>query len=453
MDMISQFADYIEETDYSDLSHSVIENTKKFIIDTLGVGIAGLEAPGCRQALEVVKSFGGYPEATVLMNDFQCSSPWASFMNSIFMHALDFDDALDESPLHANVSVLPAALAMGESRLGVTGKDLICAITIGQDVACRIGASLKRPLAWTRTVTCGFFGATAAVGKIAKLDREKMWDAFGISYCQTAGNVQCMLDGVLVKRIQPAFAAKSAILSTLLAEKGITGTKNVLEGDFGFFKLYEGNDYDKDILLNDLGEDFRGMQLSVKPYPCCRMTHASIDVALKLRNQFQIDLENVEKIVVKTSQMVHEMVGMPFQIRKDPQVDAQFSIPYTVIVALLNGDVFLGDFEESNIRNQKVMELTKLVEVTPNPNIEARDIMNSAIEITTKDGQTFSSDVSAIKGNPLNPMSIEECMEKFRKCVDFSPKEIQQETISRILDLLGNLEKVRDINELTELIQ
>ena len=453
MDMISQFAEYIAKTNYSDLPGPVIENTKKFIIDTIGVGIAGLEAPGCLQVLEVVKGFGGHPEATVLMNDFKCPSPWAGFMNSIFMHALDFDDALDESPLHANVSSLPAALALAESRQGVTGKDLICAVAIGQDVACRVGASLRRPLAWARTATCGFFGATAAAGKIVKLDREKMWDSFGISYCQTAGNVQCMLDGVLVKRMQPAFAAKSAILSTLLAEKGITGTKNVLEGDFGFFKLYEGNDYDKNILLNDLGEDFRGMQLSMKPYPCCRMTHASIDAALKLRKEFQADLLNVEKITVKTSKMVHEMVGMPFRIRKDPQVDAQFNIAYTVIIALLKGDVFLDDFEEKKVRKQKVMDLTKLVEVIPDPDIDDRDIMKCTIEVINKDGQRLSSDVSAIKGNPLNPMSIEECMEKFRKCVDYSPKRIHGDTVSKILQLLGNLENVKDISAVTDLIR
>lgn len=451
MDMISQFAEYIAKTNYSDLPGPVIENTKKFIIDTIGVGIAGLEAPGCLQALELVKGFGGRPEATVLMNNFKCPSPWAGFINSIFMHALDFDDALDESPLHANVSALPAALALAESRQGVTGKDLISAVAIGQDVACRVGASLNRPLAWTRTATCGFFGATAAAGKVVKLDREKMWDAFGISYCQTAGNVQCMLDGVLVKRMQPAFAAKSAILSTLLAENGITGTKNVLEGDFGFFKLYEGNDYDKNILLNDLGEDFRGMQLSMKPYPCCRMTHASIDAALKLRKDFNIELSRVEKITVKTSKMVHEMVGMPFRIRKDPQVDAQFNIAYTVIIALLKGDVFLDDFEENNVRKQKVMDLTKLVEVIPDPDIDERDIMKCTIEVINKDGQRLSSDVSAIKGNPLNPMSIDECMEKFRKCVDYGPRSIDGGRVSEILHMLEYLENLKDIQTMMDL--
>jgi 2-methylcitrate dehydratase PrpD len=453
MDMISQFAEYIAKTNYSDLPGPVIENTKKFIIDTIGVGIAGLEAPGCLQALELVKGFGGRPEATVLMNNFKCPSPWAGFINSIFMHALDFDDALDESPLHANVSALPAALALAESRQGVTGKDLISAVAIGQDVACRVGASLNRPLAWTRTATCGFFGATAAAGKVVKLDREKMWDAFGISYCQTAGNVQCMLDGVLVKRMQPAFAAKSAILSTLLAENGITGTKNVLEGDFGFFKLYEGNDYDKNIVLNDLGEDFRGMQLSMKPYPCCRMTHASIDAALKLRKDFNIELSRVEKITVKTSKMVHEMVGMPFRIRKDPQVDAQFNIAYTVIIALLKGDVFLDDFEENNVRKQKVMDLTKLVEVIPDPDIDERDIMKCTIEVINKDGQRLSSDVSAIKGNPLNPMSIDECMEKFRKCVDYSPRSIDGGRVSEILHMLEYLENLKDIQTMMDLFR
>jgi len=453
VDAISKFADYVARISYSDLPNSVIENTKKFIIDTIGVGIAGLQAPGCLQALEVIKAFGGSPQSTVLMADYKCPAPWAAFLNSIFMHALDFDDTLDESPLHANVSVVPAALAVAESRGAVTGKDLICAVTIGQDVACRIGASLKKPLAWTRTATCGFFAATAAVGKILNLNKETIWDAFGIAYCQTAGNVQCMLDGALVKRVQPAFAAKSAVLSALLAEKGITGTKKVLEGDFGFFKLYEGDEYDKNILLNGLGKDFKGTKLSIKPYPCCRMTHASIDAAIKLRTKFQIEPTNIERIMVKTSKMVCEMVGKTFQIRKDPQVDAQFSIPYTVAVALLRGDVSLVDFEEENIKNPKIMDLVKKVEVKADPDIDEKNIMECAIEVRTKDGHILRSNVSAIKGSPLNPMSVQECIEKFKKCVNYSRKIVSKGRLEEILNTLEDLENLKDIRILMDLLQ
>lgn len=452
MDSIGQFSDYVTRTGYFDLPTAVIENTKKFVIDTIGAGIAGQTAPGCIEALEVVKRWGGRPESTVLMNDFRCPAPLAGFVNSIFMHALDFDDTLDESAHHATVSVLPAALAMAESKGEVTGKDLICAIAVGQDVSCRLAIALRRPLAWTRAATCGFFGATASAGKILKLDQEKMWNAFGIAYSQTAGNIQGLLDGALSKRMQPGFAAKSAIFSAVLAKRGITGARNVLEGEFGFFKLYEGNDYDKDVLLKDLGEDFTGNRLSIKAYPSCRMTHSSIDLALKLRNEYDIDLDNIENITVTCSKMVYEMVGKPFEIRENAQADAQFSIPYTVITALLKGDVFLSDFEEKNIRNQKIMDLTKLVKVIQDENIEAKNMMECTLEIKMRDSQVFSSSTSVARGNPLNPIGIDECMEKFRKCVAYSPKKIAQDKVSEILDILENLEGLKDIKILMDLL-
>ena len=452
MDAISQFAGYVAETKFPDLPREVVENTKKFIIDTIGVGIAGLKAPGCQETLVTVQKWGGPPESTVLLSNYQCPAPWAAFLNSVFMHALDFDDTLDISALHANVSTLPAALALAETKEGTTGRDLICAVAIGQDVTCRIGSSLKRPLAWIKTATCGGFGATAAAGKILKLDKERIWDAFGIAYSQTSGNMQCLLDGALVKRMQPAFAAKAAVISSLLAQNGITGTRNVLEGDYGFFKLYEGNEYDREILLDGLGKDYKGMDLSVKPYPCCRMTHASIDAALQLRKDSQFKISAIEKIRVSPSKMSFEMVGSPFQIRKNPQVDAQFSIPYTVAVALTKGDVFLEDFEEKNVFNNELKTLAGKVVVSPDLSLDQRDIMHCHIEAFMKGGKIIRAEISAIKGNPLNPMSIDDCMEKFRKCVSYGPRKISKEKIFNILNILSNLEDIKDIKQLTGLL-
>ena len=128
MDSIGQLSDYVVKTDYVHLPRAVIENTKKFIVDSIGVAIAGLNSPGCLEALEVIKHWGGRPEATVILSDLRCPAPWAGFVNSIFMHALDFDDTLDESAHHATVSALPAALAIAESKGGASGKDLICAV-------------------------------------------------------------------------------------------------------------------------------------------------------------------------------------------------------------------------------------------------------------------------------------------------------------------------------------
>ena len=238
-----------------------------------------------------------------------------------------------------------------------------------------------------------------------------------------------------------------------LAERGITGASNVLEGDFGFFKLYEGNEYDRNVLLKDLGEDFTGSRLSLKPYPCCRMAHSAIDLALKLRKEHDIELNTVEGITVICSRMVYNMVGKPFEIRNNPQTDAQFSVPYTVITALLSGDVFLSDFEENNIRSQKIIDLTKLVEVVPSDKIETKDIMECTLEIKMRKGQVFRSSTSVSKGNPLNPMSIDACKEKFIKCIDYNrPKKMSQDKVSEILGVLESLEGLKDIRVLMDLL-
>jgi len=146
------------------------------------------------------------------------------------------------------------------------------------------------------------------------------------------------------------------------------------------------------------------------------------------------------------------MVGKPFEIRNNPQTDAQFSIPYTVITALLNGDVFLGDFEEDNIRNQRIVDLTKLVEVIPDNKIEAKDMMECTLEVRTREGQVFRSSTSAAKGNPLNPMSMDECIGKFQKCLAYGPIPISGDKIAGILNMLERFEDIEDISHFTALL-
>ena len=451
MDSIGLFVKHVNQIDYNDLPPAVIENTKKLIVDSIGTGVAGQYAPGCIEALEVVKAWQGSPEATVLLSNFRCPAPWAGMLNSIFMHALDFDDTLDESAHHGNVSVLPAAMAVAEAKGGVSGKDLICAVALGLDVSCRVALSIKTPLSWTRASTCGYFGATTSAAKVLGLNEEKLWNAYGIAYAQTAGNIQALVDGAMAKRMQLGFAVKDSILSVALAEKGVTGAKNVLEGDYGYFKLYERDEYDKRVLLKDLGKDFYGNRLSTKPYPCCRITHAAIDLSLELKKQHGLDLDDIEKITVTGSQMVHDVVGKPFQIRKNPQVDAQFSLPYTVIAALSKGSVRLSDFEEHNVINDnRIADLTRLVEVKKDTTIDARDMMQCSMKILTKTGRVFSTRTDAPKGNPLNPMSLEECNQKFRRCFEYNPRNFEENKVSAILDMLVHLEDLNDVRTLCE---
>jgi len=448
--IVERLVTYISETDYNSLPKEVIGETKKFILDTIGVGLAGAREPGCKEVVDLVKKWSpNNTGSTIIYYRDKVSPPEAAFANSVVMHALDFDDTLDSSAIHAHVSSIPAALAIAENKGKVSGKEFITAVTLGVDITCRIASAILTPLSWIRTATCGSFGAAAAAAKILNGGEKEIVHTFGIVYSQTAGNAQCLIDGGLVKRMQPGFSARSAVLSAALASQGVTGATNVFMGEYGFFKLYERGKVKEEKVVENLGDHFGVMDLSIKPYPCCRMTHASIDAALELYNAHHIDVEGIAEVIVYVSKMVSDMVGGPFTIRSNPQVDAQFSIPYTVAVALKKREVFLNDFTSDTVRkDSSLLELAKKVRVLMDPELLANDISSATMVIRMLQGESISFKVNTLKGSPLRPMTFNECADKFKKCIEYSHKSSLITNSEIITDFIFNLEKKKDVSEI-----
>src|SRR5437763_6852851 len=173
--------------------------------------------------------------------------------------------------------------------VGISGRDVLLAVALCLDVSCRLALACTLDRGWHRTAAIGVFGATAAAGKLIGLTPEEMLAAFGIAYSQAAGNRQCILDGALTKRMQAGQAASAGVFSAVLAQTGFTGARNIFDGRFGFFELYQPDGYDPSPLLLDLGTAYRGEALSYKPYPCGRPLHAAIDAALAARAQLEIE--------------------------------------------------------------------------------------------------------------------------------------------------------------------
>lgn len=445
--------DYAAGLEFSDLPEDVVQYCKLFVMDTLGVALPGYHAPGCAQVADLVKGWSGGGGASVLIHGFKAPPPLAALANSTMMHAMDFDDTFDPSALHTFVSVLPAALAAADAVGGVDGKTLIAALVLGVDVINRISLAIRRPLSWIRTATCGSFGAAAAAGKILGLDRGQMQNALGVAYSQTSGNAQGLLEGRLIKRMQPGLAAQAGVLSAFLAQAGITGSHDFLEGAYGFYNLYERGEYDPEPVLQGLGRHFTIMGLSLKPYPCCRMTHSSIDAALELRGRVGEQYEHISAIEVSTSSMVAEMVGKPFVIGDNPQVDAQFSIPYTISVALIRGDVFLKDFDLEAISDPRVKELADKVKVTADPGVPAKDLMHAAMSIIMNDGSRYETKIDTPLGNPAKPMTLELSREKFRKCLEQSGLPLDSNRAEELLSFIERLEEAPEIASLARLMQ
>ncbi len=450
-DMEKKLINYIQSVQFEDLPLHVINYCKLLIMDSLGVTFPGSNAPGCDAVTALAKIWGHNHGPSVLIHGYKAPPSLVAMANSTMMHALDFDDTLDVSALHTCVSVLPAALATAEDTGNISGKTLIVAIVAGIDIICRISLAIKRPLSWIRTATCGAFGAAAAASKILALNEDQTGNALGIVYSQSAGNAQGLLEGSLVKRMQPGFSASAGVISAYLAKAGITGSNKFLSGKYGFYNLYENGEYEIEPVINKLGLHFSITDLSIKPYPSCRMTHSAIDAALALLPRLNNSLEDIDTIEVHASKMVNEMVGKPFKPGCNPQVDAQFSIPYTVSVALCRKDVRLSDFKDNVIFDPKIRMLSERVIVIPDSGLADNDILQVSMRIGMKDGMVYEKHIKTPLGNPGNPINIDQQREKFNKCILASGLDFDAKRINTLLNFIENIETVTDVSELAEL--
>ncbi len=444
---------------YEDIPSSAIRAAKREILDTFGTALAGNLAPGCPEVVSLVEEWGGAEESTILGYGRKVPPPGAALANGTMAHAWDFDDTHDRAVLHAGVTVIPAALAVTEKKRKVSGKDFITAVILGIDVVCRMGLATKygpSTTGWMLTPPYGYFGAAAGAGRILGLDREKMHNALGIAYAQAAGNGQCVTDGALTKRIQAGFAAQGGTLAALMAQKGITGAKEIIQGKRGLYKVYQRGDLILEGLIKGLGKNFAVEDLSFKPYPCCRFLHTSIDAARRIFQEHSPSPADIQEITISVNQQGFGTGCDPMSVKANPRtiVDAQFSIPYTSAVALVKGGVTLDDFSEASIKNPEVVAVANKVRPRVDAEMEkaySREITPSRVEVKTKEGRTYSWQADIPKGHPKNPMDDQELAAKFRDCARHARRPLAEKDLERLIQSIFELEGLQDISELVQI--
>ncbi len=449
---------HVKDTEFDSLPLEVKNFSKLFIIDLLGVAIAGSSAPGCQAVVEQLKAWQGKEESTVIVYGYKLPSIHAALANSTFAHALDYDDTHNRAGSHTTVPVIPAALAVAEAVGDISGKKFITAVTVGVDIAGRLAVALRGNMhnGWLPASICGGFGSAAAVSKILELGSDEIRNAFGIAYSQASGNRQALLDGAITKRMQPAFAAMQGIYAAHFAKKGISGAQNVITGKYGLPELYSGGQINTKEVTEDLGKRFEITKLTCKIYPCCSSTHPSIDATLRIVKGENVDPSDIDNIEVKVPPVACDLVGSPFQIRNNPQVDAQFSIPYTVAAAITNKSVGLKDFQESVVLgNTTIHELAAKIKVFPDPhfNREDPDSPLAFVRIRCKSGQEFIEKVRVVKGYPEDPLNVEESIKKFRDCVSFAHQKLSHKKTEKLINSLLDLEQIRDMRQVCDYLK
>lgn len=396
------------------------------LIDTLACAAAATKSEGLAELQALLQDWGGKPEAALWFTNSRLPGPAAAHYNGMRSHAVEYDDTHDLAVLHAGITVIPAVIAAAERRGRLSGAEFIAAIIVGVEVACRLARATRAGpgvSGWLMTPLCGTFGAAAGAARALGLSAEQTVHAFGLAYAQVAGNGQATIDGGLSKRMQPGLAARSGLLSAVMASVGLTGARNVFEGTRGYFAVYHGREYDRAALVDGLGENLEVCELNYKPYPCCRWTHAALEAALDLRSR-GIVADQIKSIEVCVNRQAYMSTGQPLRDKQRPAnvVTSQFSIPYSVALAFRNGGLRLDDFTPQAITRADILSIAERVNVTPTEDwagVGNRSVSPARLVVALADGSQAESQVLSPTGSGRDPGIADVIRRKFIDCCQY----------------------------------
>ncbi|WP_436348553.1 MmgE/PrpD family protein [Natronorubrum sp. FCH18a] len=458
MTVTTEYAEYVTNLEYDDIPEDIIDYAKKLTLDAIGISIGATpRAKSSDSFIDGVDSLADGGDSTVFATGERLEPEYAALLNGALIHSLDYDDTHRGASHHPGATVIPASIAVAETAdREVSGRELITAIVAGYEVNCRLGMAINPESHYERgfhgTATCGTFAATAAAAKVVGLDTEELINAFGLNGSQAAGSQQYLANGSWNKRAHPGLAAHAGVLAVSFAEAGFYGSADPIEGEDGFFNAYS-DDPKPELATEGLGERFELTETGIKPYPCCRYMHAPLDAIFEILSTKSIASSEIDRIVVELSEPGVKLVGRPVERKQNPQsfVDAQFSMNFGAALAITEGEATVDAFIETS-ESEHSSEFKRIMEATElKTTDEIAEIFPekwaSRVTIETAD-ETYESYVEYSNGEPENPMSWDDEIEKYEELTDHLPSA----TRNGLLDAVRNLETL-DTSDLSAPIE
>jgi 2-methylcitrate dehydratase PrpD len=449
-------AEFIVNTKYEDLPKETIDKVKYYFIDYLGCSVGASKEPQAQALLEVIKAEGGNKISSVFAHGFKTSAMNAALLNGTMGHIFDFDDDHREGTMHPSVAVLPAAFALGE-KMKVNGKELLRAFICGLEVMIRVGESLLGKSYYQGfhpTGTCGVFGAAAGSGLILGLDAKRMTYALGLAGSFASGTLEWRTEGSWQKPLQAGHPAMCGVLAASLAEKDFIGARTIFEGPEGIIRALSFKDqFDYARITETLGKKWEMTDTSIKVHACCRFSGPVADCAIDLYRQ-GVRAKDVKKILAKVGDFSVRILCNPPESKYRPvtHVDAQFSLPYAIAVAICKNRTGVDEFREDVLNDPEVLKLANKVTWEIDPKAEALypKAYPATLIATLNDGRTFESHVDYPKGDPENPATLQEVVDKFDMLTE---KYFTKQKRTEIVEEIQKLEKTDNISKLGDLLR
>lgn len=449
-------ADFMTSCRIEDIEARAVDAAKLFTVDVLGCMIGASDEPQARALIEVLKEEGGAPHSSVVGGGFKTSVMNAAMINGVKGHIFDFDDDHREGTMHPSVAVFPAVFALSE-KMGASGRDMLRSLILGLEVMIRMGESFLGKSYYQGfhpTGVCGVFGAAAGCATLLGLTPKQTTYALGLAGSFASGTLEWRTEGAWQKPLQPGHASMMGYVAASLARRDFIGARTIFEGPDGVIRAYSFKDqFDYARLTDDLGSKWEMADNSIKVHACCRFAAPIADCALDLAKQ-GIEPRDVERIVTKVGDFTIRSLCTLSDRKYRPQthVDAQFSLPYTVAVAIARKRTGVEEFKGETLHDPEILALADKVTWELDPAAEALwpKAYPATLVVTMKDGRTFEAHSDFPKGDPENPVSMDEVVDKFNLLTErFLPRSKGAELVEKV----KRLEGIEDVGVIADLVR
>lgn len=447
--------DFVANLKYEDLPQRVKDAVKLHFLDAIGIALGAYATS--HPVVTTLVSLGleqkGKEEATVVGAGAKVPAPEATFINAVLTNFLDYSDGHFMGG-HINDRLVPAALAAAEIT-EASGPELITALAAGYEAYIDLAYTLfaqpeSAELRFPYFVVLGPLAAALTAGKLLGLHKEELAGAVGLAASYQICASQYVASGGHEKDLSPGHEARRGFLAALLANRGVLGSPDVLEGNHGVAKaLGIGS-----LCTTAIGSKWRIEECYFKPYPACRYLHASIEAALHLVQTHKFPPEEVVQVLVLTNSSSARRVS--YEIKS--HVNAIFSHAYQVAAVLRYGRVDLPTTWAEKLRDPLFVSLMKKVKVQAAPEYDKLYQQRSLtqppwpaeVQVFLRSGGKYGAQVLSPKGDPTNPLSPEELRTKF---LSLAKTALAEHTANKLLENIEHLEDIDNIKSLTALVQ
>jgi len=450
MGLSADLAKRIGAFSYDDVTEQALHWARIGLIDYAGVTLAGSTEPSGKIAAVVVDAAEQAGDCLVFGTNRRTTALNAAIINGTASHAQDFDDCNNTIGGHPSAPILPAAIAVAESK-GISGRDLITAYVLGFEVECCIAQGVHfhhYEKGWHPTATMGVFGSTAACAKLLSLSEEHTATAMSIAVSLASGVKSNF--GTMVKPLHVGHASRHGLFAARMAQEGFTASPEAFEHKQGFFEVFNGaGNYHPEKIFANWCDPLKIVEpaIAVKQYPCCGSTHPPVDAMLNLVEREGLTPE----MVVKIESLTHPR-RLQHTNRPDPQspLDAKFSVQYCVSRALMHGKVVLPHFDDTAYLDKDVRAVMAKVHAGHHPDMPAGSDNHLGAEIRAelKDGRVVSERVAQARGRgSLDPLPMDKVKSKFENCASLV---LPSDRIAALYATLEDFENLADVRSFTE---